>query len=47
MAALVALAASGALPDVSAKLKAPHTGDEKFKEVVKSSQDPVVLVLVY
>jgi hypothetical protein len=35
------------VPDVSAKLKAPNTADEKFEEVVKSAQDAAVLVLVY
>ena len=44
---LVALAASGALPEVDAKLKKPDTADEKFEDVVKSAQDAAVLVLVY
>jgi serine protease Do len=35
------------VPDVSAKLKAPNTVDEKFEDVVKSAQDAAVLVLVY
>jgi TPR repeat protein len=35
------------VPDVSAKLKAPNTKDEKFEDVVKSAQDAAVLVLVY
>jgi serine protease Do len=35
------------VPEVSAKLKTPNTGDEKFEEVVKSAQDAAVLVLVY
>ena len=35
------------VPDVSAKLKAPNTADEKFEDVVKSAQDAAVLVLVY
>jgi hypothetical protein len=35
------------VPDVSAKLKAPNTKDEKFEAVVKSAQDAAVLVLVY
>jgi hypothetical protein len=35
------------VPDVSAKLKAPNTADEKFSDVVKSAQDAAVLVLVY
>jgi len=35
------------VPDVSAKLKAPNTQDEKFEDVVKSAQQAAVLVLVY
>ena len=35
------------VPEVSAKLKAPNTADEKFEEVVKSAQAAAVLVLVY
>jgi S1-C subfamily serine protease len=35
------------VPDVSAKLKAPNTVDEKFSNVVKSAQDAAVLVLMY
>jgi S1-C subfamily serine protease len=35
------------VPDVDAKLKAPNTADENFKDVVKSAQDAAVLVLVY
>ncbi len=35
------------VPDVSAKLKAPNTADEKFEDVVKSAQQAAVLVLVY
>ena len=35
------------VPDVSAKLKAPNTADEKFSDVVKSAQSAAVLVLVY
>ena len=35
------------VPDVSAKLKAPNTADEKFEDVVKSAQEAAVLVLVY
>jgi S1-C subfamily serine protease len=35
------------VPDVSAKLKAPNTADEKFEDVVKSAQNAAVLVLVY
>jgi S1-C subfamily serine protease len=35
------------VPDVSAKLKAPNTADEKFSDVVKSAQDATLLVLVY
>ncbi len=35
------------VPDVSAKLKAPNTQDEKFEDVVKSAQNAAVLVLVY
>ncbi len=35
------------VPEVSAKLKAPNTTDEKFEDVVKSAQDAAVLVLVY
>ncbi len=35
------------VPDVSAKLKAPNTADEKFSDVVKSAQNAAVLVLVY
>jgi S1-C subfamily serine protease len=35
------------VPAVSAKLKAPVAADRKFEDVVKSSQDAAVLVLVY
>ena len=35
------------VPDVSAKLKAPNTADEKFEAVVKSAQNAAVLVVVY
>ena len=35
------------VPDVSARLKAPNTKDEKFEDVVKSAQAAAVLVLVY
>jgi hypothetical protein len=35
------------VPDVSAKLKAPNTKEEKFEEVVKQAQSATVLVLVY
>jgi len=35
------------VPEVSAKLKAPNTQDEKFEDVVKSAQHAAVLVLVY
>jgi hypothetical protein len=35
------------VPDVSAKLKVPNTKEEKFEDVVKSTQDAAVLVLVY
>jgi len=35
------------VPEVSAKLKAPNTTDEKFEDVVKSAQDAAALVLVY
>ena len=35
------------VPDVSAKLKAPNTKDEKFEDVAKSAQGAAVLVLVY
>jgi S1-C subfamily serine protease len=35
------------VPEVSAKLKEPVTIDRKFEDVVKSSQDAAVLVLVY
>jgi hypothetical protein len=35
------------VPEVSAKLKAPNTVDEKFEDVVKSAQDAAVLLLVY
>jgi S1-C subfamily serine protease len=35
------------VPDVSAKLKAPNTQEEKFEDVVKSAQRAAVLVLVY
>jgi TPR repeat protein len=35
------------VPNVSAKLKAPNTKDEKFSDVVKSAQTAAVLVLVY
>ena len=35
------------VPEVSAKLKEPITADRKFEDVVKSSQDAAVLVLVY
>ena len=31
------------VPDVSAKLKAPNTQEEKFEDVVKSAQDAAVL----
>jgi TPR repeat protein len=35
------------VPDVSAKLKAPSTKEQKFPDVVKAAQDAAVLVLVY
>ena len=35
------------VPDVSAKLKAANTKEEKFEDVVKQAQDAAVLVLVY
>ena len=35
------------MPDVSAKLKAPNTKEEKFEDVVKQAQSATVLVLVY
>ena len=35
------------VPDVSAKLKAPNTQEEKFEEVAKQAQAATVLVLVY
>jgi hypothetical protein len=35
------------VPDVSAKLKAPNTAEEKSEDVVKSAQNAAVLVLVY
>jgi len=35
------------VPDVSAKLKAPNTKDEKFEDVVKQAQAATALVLVY
>jgi hypothetical protein len=35
------------MPNVSAKLKAPVTADQKFEDVVKSAQQAAVLVLVY
>jgi len=35
------------VPEVSAKLKAPNTQDEKFEDVVKFAQEAAVLVLVY
>jgi hypothetical protein len=35
------------VPEVSDKLKAPNTADEKFEDVVQSAQDAAVLVLVY
>lgn len=35
------------VPEVSAKLKAPNTADERFEDVVKSAQAAAVLVLVY
>lgn len=35
------------VPEVSAKLKSPSTGDRKFEDVVKVAQDAAVLVLVY
>jgi len=35
------------VPDVSARLKASNTADEKFSDVVKSAQQAAVLVLVY
>ena len=35
------------VPEVSAKLREPNTGDQKFEDVVKSAQQAAVLVLVY
>ena len=35
------------LPEVSAKLKEPNTKERKFEEVVKSTEQAAVLVLVY
>jgi hypothetical protein len=35
------------VPDLATKLKEPNTKDEKFEDVVKSTQDAAVLVLVY
>jgi S1-C subfamily serine protease len=35
------------VPDVADKLKTPNTTDEKFEDVVKSTQAAAVLVLVY
>jgi TPR repeat protein len=35
------------VPDVSAKLKEPNTGERKFEDVVKSAEQAAVLVLVY
>jgi S1-C subfamily serine protease len=35
------------VPEVSDKLKAPNTADEKFEVVVQSAQNAAVLVLVY
>jgi hypothetical protein len=35
------------VPDVSAKLKTPNTKGEKFEDVVKSTEQGTVLVLVY
>jgi len=36
-----------AVPEVSAKLKEPNTGERKFEDVVKSAEQAAVLVLVY
>ncbi len=35
------------VPEVSAKLKEPNTGDKKFSDVVKSTESATVMVLVY
>ena len=35
------------VPEVSAKLKEPETKERKFEEVVKSAEQPAVLVLVF
>jgi hypothetical protein len=35
------------VPEVSAKLKEPNTGERKFEDVVKSAEQAAVLVLVY
>jgi hypothetical protein len=35
------------VPEVSAKLKEPNTGEWKFEDVVKSAEQAAVLVLVY
>jgi hypothetical protein len=35
------------VPAVSAKLKEPNTGERKFEEVVKATEQAAVLVLVY
>ncbi len=36
-----------ALPEVSARLKDPNTKDRKLEEMVKSTEQAAVLVLVY
>ena len=35
------------VPEVTAKLKEPDTGERKFEDVVKSAEQAAVLVLVY
>jgi hypothetical protein len=35
------------VPDVANKLKAPVTAERKFEDMVKSTQDAALLVLVY
>lgn len=35
------------VPEVSANLKEPETKERKFKDVVKSAEQAVVLVLAY
>ena len=35
------------VPELAGKLPDPHSGDRKFEDVVKDSQQACVLVLVY